>query len=369
MIRLLHRRFAVKNYKGYMTPKDRKPVIWNGQVGANSCIADYDTKDTWDKGKVCPTIDKDLDNHSLTDGQTVGECDADVDGNPNRKRQEAGGSCPYIPGDGSGGGGGQTVSFTDGPTAAPTCVSGTGCGGHLCTGFYCVANPTGVPPSYMDPKDPKSRGPVPTKTVTSPETGPTDDCDDGCKVTNGNACTCNENGCDEDSPACCANRTCPTCYCSGAHGCSADSPACCRTNSCAWSTTGGGGGHMPEDDYSIWSYKYQISGGGGQLTPAFEVKGFRGVPDDPCRTESEWSITDNSKSNIQLSYDDIDVYDEKCSYQASVSGYDNIDKGVEVGALTCTKWRSAKCYRGDYEDKRSCGAVSGNMAEELDCRW
>ncbi|KAK3689192.1 pectin lyase fold/virulence factor [Podospora appendiculata] len=62
--------------------------------------------------------------------------------------------------------GGSVISFTPGPAASPTCASGTGCGGHLCTGFWCVPSPTGHPPAYQDPKDPSSGGFVaPTSTI------------------------------------------------------------------------------------------------------------------------------------------------------------------------------------------------------------
>ncbi|KAJ4303199.1 hypothetical protein N0V90_002092 [Kalmusia sp. IMI 367209] len=53
---------------------------------------------------------------------------------------------------------GSTISFTPGPTASPTCASGTGCGGHLCSGYWCVPSPTGYPPGFQDPNDPSSGG-------------------------------------------------------------------------------------------------------------------------------------------------------------------------------------------------------------------
>ncbi|KAK5627312.1 hypothetical protein RRF57_003027 [Xylaria bambusicola] len=66
-------------------------------------------------------------------------------------------------------------------------------------------------------------------------------CDDKCKLDNGCPCTCNESECDERSPWCCANGSCPKCDCNESE-CSPSSPACCASGMCAWSWTGGGGG-------------------------------------------------------------------------------------------------------------------------------
>src|SRR5262245_52117510 len=63
-------------------------------------------------------------------------------------------TCP-LPGGGSGGGGsgggsdesvpkGPPVTFTSGPPG-PTCTSGCG---ELCTGAYCILNPTGIPGDF-----------------------------------------------------------------------------------------------------------------------------------------------------------------------------------------------------------------------------
>ncbi|KAK3304991.1 pectin lyase fold/virulence factor [Chaetomium strumarium] len=38
--------------------------------------------------------------------------------------------------------GGPAISFMSGPTASPTCVSGTGCGGRLCSGYWCTPHPS-----------------------------------------------------------------------------------------------------------------------------------------------------------------------------------------------------------------------------------
>ncbi|KAM7191243.1 glucan-beta-glucosidase [Naviculisporaceae sp. PSN 640] len=77
--------------------------------------------------------------------------------------------------------GAKTIDVTADPAfarASPTCTSGTGCGGKLCTGFWCKPTPVGTPPGIRDPKDPNSSGfEAPTShvgdgTTTSSGTGP-----------------------------------------------------------------------------------------------------------------------------------------------------------------------------------------------------
>ncbi|KAI1358579.1 pectin lyase fold/virulence factor [Xylaria arbuscula] len=53
---------------------------------------------------------------------------------------------------------GVVISFTSGPSVAPTCPSGTSCGGQLCADYWCLPSPTGHPPGFQDPKDPSSDG-------------------------------------------------------------------------------------------------------------------------------------------------------------------------------------------------------------------
>ena len=71
---------------------------------------------------------------------------------------------------------GSTISFTPGPSASPTCASG--CGGYLCSGYWCDPTPTGAPPGFRDPKDPSSDGFSASKTTiggtTTPSATPTD---------------------------------------------------------------------------------------------------------------------------------------------------------------------------------------------------
>ncbi|EGC48290.1 LysM domain-containing protein [Histoplasma capsulatum var. duboisii H88] len=229
MIKIFHRRIEVDGKQFEWT--GAKPIIWNGQMSTRSCLADYDTIDEWDLSKRCPRIKANLAEEA-NEGETLEPCQPGT-GNP--LKQLDGSYCPRMPGAGS-----HTVSFTSkaGVKPTPTCASGTGCGGHLCTGFFCSPMPTGVPPDRHDPKDPNASSRVPTTTGPG---DPEPTCNDKCKLDKGNPCKCNENGCDSESPGCCGNASCPMCVCGG-NSCSPSSPACCKTETCQWSWTGGGGG-------------------------------------------------------------------------------------------------------------------------------
>lgn len=216
LIRKFHRRFNVNPPKehGANDRKKQRPIIWNGQYKDRSCLKDYAVnvvRTDWSK-KNCPDIELDLNNQS-DNGETVRPCT----GPSPRARQADGGSCPLLPdAPSSGGDGGEayTVSFTSGPAPSPTCASGSGCGGKVCTGFFCTPNPTGVPPDRHDPKDPNGGSRVPTQTIL-PAPGPTDppnECNDQCKLDRGNACGRGETGCSANSPACYRNGSCPTCH-------------------------------------------------------------------------------------------------------------------------------------------------------------
>ncbi|EER43715.1 exo-beta-1,3-glucanase [Histoplasma capsulatum H143] len=237
MIKIFHRRIVVEGEP--MVDQKMKPIIWNGQVGDYSCISDYDTIEQWDPHGNCPRIKPVLADET-NEGETVEPCRYDPGFLDNSQKQFDGTYCPRLP---RADPGSHTVSFTSkgGVKPAPTCASGTGCGGHLCTGFFCSPMPTGVPPDRHDPKDPNASSQVPTTTRT---TGPQPTCDDKCKLDKGNRCSCSENGCDDKSPSCCANASCPYCDC-GENGCSPSSPWCCGNDSCEWSRTGGGGGNNP----------------------------------------------------------------------------------------------------------------------------
>ncbi|KAH8157033.1 hypothetical protein CIB48_g11215 [Xylaria polymorpha] len=373
----------------------KRPVAWNGQVQnwqrdangnlvkgpdgnnvgqSHSCLADWDTRAEWDYDNACDGLNPDMS--QMGPGESTGSCDAS--GHP-LARRDTGGSCPLDP---RGGSGGTSITFTSGATAAPTCGSAAGCGGTVCTGYYCMPHPTGAPPDFYDPKDPNNGQSVPTTTIgtaptsTTPTSSPTSTCDDKCKLDNGYPCTCNESGCDENSPACCANASCPACDCNES-SCSPSSPACCASGTCAWSWTGGGGGSAsvsaqfrngafanasaPVSVYDIWS------------TATGTVLGFDGLAGAAAacnQSVAEWRSTSSpgsSSAGLQTAYTNLTVYGDTCDYLAAVATYDGVVPGAQVGSLTCRKWSPAVCYRANYTAV-SCGS-SGSVAEQLICQW
>ncbi|KAM5385383.1 hypothetical protein ACJZ2D_001024 [Fusarium nematophilum] len=143
-------------------------IIWNGQVGAKSCLRDYATKGTWDTDNACPTIRDNLEEVPVNPCRTDGT---------KRKRQDEGDSCPVPPLPGAGDGSGKDIEWTSGQ-ASPKCPSGT-CGGTLCKGYYCESKPKGHPPDFYDPKNPDAPNPGPLDPENpSPEPGWDDDDDD-----------------------------------------------------------------------------------------------------------------------------------------------------------------------------------------------
>jgi hypothetical protein len=102
--------------------------------------------------------------------------------------------------------------------------------------FPCSGHLSGsVPTATTSSSTKMTPTPNPTPTPSTPA------CDDTCKLNKGNRCNCNENGCDDSSPSCCAGAVCPVCNCTEGK-CTPSSPSCCASGTCAWSWTGGGGG-------------------------------------------------------------------------------------------------------------------------------
>lgn len=358
-------------------PAKRKTNVWNGQVLSYNCLKDWlDPGRTgtngWDKKGSCEGLNVDM-NQMGSPPEPVTGCSGAAAG-PLAKRD--GGSCPV-------GGGHSPITVSPGSIPKPTCAAAGGCGGTVCTGYYCTPTPTGLPPDFQDPKDPNNGKPVPTKVVPSggstttsssvPTAGPCKVDDDKCKLDRGNPCVCNENGCDDQSPGCCGNASCPKCTCNE-NSCDSASPACCASATCAWSLTGGGGGFSssaakrksvfanstaPETAYTFWS-------NGGTTSGVSSVMGFAGQYSTSCNRSAEWSNEGTIKS-LDTAYANVTVYGDVCNYLAGLQSYDDVDAGAYVGALTCKKWKTAKCYKADGSRFKRCPV--GTLKEELVCQW
>ncbi|KAL4930991.1 uncharacterized protein BDV17DRAFT_297485 [Aspergillus undulatus] len=171
LIQLFARRFAVHGENVELA--ERRPIIWNGQVGEHSCLRDPGSSEDW--AQACPTIQDNLEDEPVNPGQPVEPCGPGQNGNPARRRRQdgggGGGSCPHIPGDN---GPGKRIDWEEGPSA-PECGSDDNCGGELCKGYYCDPDPEiSHPPDYYDPKDPQNphgQPPRPPPEPTSTTTG------------------------------------------------------------------------------------------------------------------------------------------------------------------------------------------------------
>jgi hypothetical protein len=394
LVELLHRRFYVQNPGKYYDASTWKPVIWNGQVGDKNCLTDYATAkgDTgWDKNGDCPTTD--IGTTPETGIQPVGTCvappAAPVPRGLKARQDSGGGSCPLNP---NGGGGDLTVTYSKGPMPTPTCASGTGCGGVLCTGYYCSPyDPaSGPPPGYQDPNDPNAGNPVPTTTIGggSPPSG-TPDCDDACKLDRGNPCTCDESGCDANSPSCCGNASCPLCNCDES-GCDAGSPSCCASDTCQWSWTGGGGGDGSGQPPG-GSQTSSTSTSTPTTTPPAPASGFVVfafseqyipspivLPNNPIRQWDVFSVAAGSQLDMcgtspvtigdaggatganpgfPPNFPDFDTVAGKCHYDGTTSA---------IGTLTCAAGQATTCDPQDVGVDCGSGAT---VAAAVLCRW
>lgn len=419
LIQLFHRRYGFfnpQNGKSYQISARSKPVIWNGQVKDKNCLIHYDTRDTWDATtKACPEIPDDLSTLSDNPGEPV-DCNntpANPPASSKHKRQSnSGGSCPLNPGGGSDAD--KSISYKPGPTPSPTCgAGGNRCGGSLCTGFYCSPRPTGIPPDFMDPKDPNAGNPVPTTHIPGPGTSTrtsatgnpptttstgTPACDDKCKLDRGNPCVCSETGCDEQSPACCHNASCPKCECDEAN-CTPESPACCLSGTCQWQYTGGGGGlpqnvagvnrvmvpppsgssrggkGLVEDPehvdavYEVFSWqdgegRFVVGGYSGNVTGEEVGGGAKGGNETVFG--ADWVFQAGNVTELQTRYTGLSAYNTTCDFLASsVLGYEGMEPGTTVGALTCEGFAPATCFRGDFKGELGVGRAR----EEFVCKW
>ncbi|ODH53683.1 hypothetical protein GX48_00101 [Paracoccidioides brasiliensis] len=377
MVKIFHRRIPIHNQQ--IDPLLRKPIIWNGQVIDHSCLGDYDTISQWDITHACPKINRDL-SQETNEGETIQPCGPGTFGT-----LADGTYCPHLPDDGTGG---HKVTFTTGATPAPTCPSRTGCGGHLCTGFYCSPNPTGIPPDHRDPKDPNASKPVPTRTIGAPPgptnkptitktSGPEPTCDDRCKLDAGNRCKCSENGCDSESPSCCANASCPMCEC-GENGCSPKSPSCCASGTCEWSWTGGGGGdgsgkppnRNPKAGTVLMVFMESLSQGpGGEVwTRQWNIFGAAGDAsvdmcwDTPLLVADSNKDATGNKPGLPPKLPMIRTQGEKCSYTGTET---------TLGEFRCERGLSeSKCQVLDPFPLERCPPLANPvMRAVVHCRW
>ncbi|KAF2993713.1 hypothetical protein E8E14_002289, partial [Neopestalotiopsis sp. 37M] len=127
-------------------PALRRLMVWNGMDQSDNCLLENDSSN-------CPELPDDITACDVT-ALFAELLPRIVEGNETMiaERQD-GGSCA-LPG--GGGGGGTQITLTTGPTVSPTCANPDGCGGHICSGYWCAPTPTGFPPGYQDPKDPSS---------------------------------------------------------------------------------------------------------------------------------------------------------------------------------------------------------------------
>ena len=149
------------------------PLVWNGIDQQVNCLLDYPRGG--DPKNVCPTLTEDITDYvpPASCGRVASTVAKLVAGSPLEERdngtmpldglfgRQSGDFCT-LPADG---GGGTRITFTTGPTVAPTCANTDGCGGHICSGYWCGPTPTGYPPGYQDPKDPNSSGAIPSQTT------------------------------------------------------------------------------------------------------------------------------------------------------------------------------------------------------------
>lgn len=135
---------------------ERVAFAWNGQVKDQSCFIDGTLTDA-NGAFLCPESFRDCSSSSSS------------------AEDKRDGTCPLpssVPSGSSGGGtdAGTPITWSWGPPS-PTCTSGCGV---LCTGYYCVPNPTGHPPYFSDPVlHPKTTTTVTTQPVTTVTVTPT----------------------------------------------------------------------------------------------------------------------------------------------------------------------------------------------------
>ncbi|ETS73701.1 hypothetical protein PFICI_14647 [Pestalotiopsis fici W106-1] len=143
---------------------EKRALIWNGMDGDINCLLGGDSTS-------CPELPTDINDYTPPADCGQAAVFAEllpriVKGNETMfAKRQSGGSCT-LPADGGGG----QITLTTGPAVGPTCANPDGCGGHICSGFWCAPAPTGYPPGYQDPKDPSSSEYTAPTTTIKPTT-------------------------------------------------------------------------------------------------------------------------------------------------------------------------------------------------------
>ncbi|RWA06956.1 hypothetical protein EKO27_g8145 [Xylaria grammica] len=143
------------------------PLVWNGMDVGLNCL--FEHTEEQDKKPVCPKLPDDITTYeppaSCAGVALAAEPPMVAVDNTTLFERQSDGFCTLAPD----AGGGIQITFTSGASAGPTCGNANGCGGTVCSGYWCAPAPTGYPPNHQDPQDPSSRGYVAPTTTVGPK--------------------------------------------------------------------------------------------------------------------------------------------------------------------------------------------------------
>ncbi|GAW24064.1 hypothetical protein ANO14919_136440 [Xylariales sp. No.14919] len=142
------------------------PLVWNGMDVGLNCLVEQTQEQ--DEKAVCPKLPDDITTYeapaSCAGVALAAEPPMVAVDNTTLFERRSDGFCTLAPD----AGGGIQITFTSGASAGPTCGNASGCGGTVCSGYWCAPTPTGYPPNHQDPQDPNSSGYVAPTTTTGP---------------------------------------------------------------------------------------------------------------------------------------------------------------------------------------------------------
>jgi len=211
---------------------------------------------------------------------------------------------------------------------------------------------------------PSAIAPIPSPTSVPPP------CDENCerdKLNKGNRCNCGPNGCDAESPACCATHNCPKCVCDWEdldHGskCNID---CCATNTCQWANTGGRGGMWCDfnfyqrvgvrDDESFW-----------HPTIDWEVYPWRAIHPQKGVTTLPWNTKTLISFQPEIGMNDImEVWLNPGSPKPT--GRDQFERNLSVWGLFLRTGKLEEVIQ-TFVDHSHEAPGNGDKALALDCQ-